>query len=334
MKNLMRIQLTLFTCLLISLPIQSQPGSTALRQGIEWGISHHYDRALALFDSLAVAFPQHPAPPFYRAAIFQSMMLDYETNAWQDTFYHSIEESIRLSKLLLRKEKQDASGYFYAGAAYAYKSAQLARDGKYWHAYRAIQTSLDYLNPLLRQDSSYCDALLGIGTYQYWRSRFTKNLSWLPLFPDHRQQGIDKIIRVSRCAQLSQSSAWSNLTWIYIRENKFKESIHYARLGLDAFPQSRFFLWPLAEAQFLDHNYQDASTTYQLLLKSTRDAPVNNGYNELVILWKLAQCAEKLGDLTEAQKKYQEVVHCRVDEEVSKRAENNKNMARKWLEKF
>ncbi len=227
----------------------------------------------------------------------------------------------------------DPWAQFYAGAAYAYKSAQLSRDGKYWPAYRAIQSSLDYLEPLIRQDSTFCDALLGVGTYQYWRSRVTIKFSWLPFFPDRRREGIAKILHASRCSRFSPASAWSNLTWIYIKEKNYDQAIHYARLGLEKYPSSRFFLWPLAEAQFLKADYAAAGETYTALLHSTRNAAHNNGYNELVILWKLAQSCEHLEQTAQAQIWYQEVVACPVDGAVSKRAENKKRRRGSVVEK-
>jgi tetratricopeptide (TPR) repeat protein len=329
------IRILLATAALFTLatPLLSQPALTALQQGVEWGITHHYDQALELFGSIATDYPEHPAGPFYRAAICQSMMLDFESNKWQADFYEGMDEAIRRSVHQLRLNPEDHWAQFYAGAAYAYKSAQLSRDGKYWPAYRAIQSSLDYLEPLVRQDTTFCDALLGIGTYQYWRSRITIKFSWLPFFPDRRREGIAKIIHASECAQLSPASAWSNLTWISIKEKDYPQAIRYAKLGIEKYPASRFFLWPLAEAQFLKTDYPAAISSYSTLLQSTTAAPHNNGYNELVILWKLAQCYDHLGQTTLARNYYQQVMKCPVDSSMSKRAENKKRNAEEWLKK-
>ena len=331
MKHAIRILISSLLLLASNPPLGAQPALADLQRGVDWGVDHHYDQALALFTRLDQDHPHHPAPTFYRAAIYQSMMLDYETVTWRPLFYQDIEQTIHRARQLLSHQPQDPQAQFYAGAACAYKSAQLVRDGKYWPAWRAIDTALDYLNPLLRQDSSHCDALLGVGTYQYWRSYLTKSLSWLPFFPDRRREGIEKIVRVSECGQLSQSSAWSNLAWIYIREKNYAQAIAYAEKGLTAFPGSRFFLWPLAEAHFLDHNWAAAFSIYDTLLISTRAAEHNNGYNELVILWKMAQCAEQMGDLQGAETLYWETAECRVDAEMAKRAENKKQAAAKWL---
>ncbi|HOY44420.1 MAG TPA: hypothetical protein PKY55_06670 [bacterium] len=312
-------------------PLSGQPPAALLRQGVELGVIHDYEPALDLFGRLSTVYPGRPEGPFYRAAIHQSMMLDFESDEWQELFYADLEEAIHRALQQLRLQPEDAEARFYAGAAYAYKSAQLSRDGKYWPAYRAIQSSLDYLEPLLKEDSTWCDALLGVGTYQYWRSRITIKLSWLPFFPDRRREGIAMITRAAACAQLSPASAWSNLAWISIREKEYDRAIVWSRTGLERYPGSRFFLWPIAEAQFLKGDYSAAIGSYSNLLLSTREAPYNNGYNELVILWKMAQCHERIGENDLARSYYQEMVDCRVAEEVRGRAESKIRMAREWL---
>ncbi len=309
------------------------PDVEVLRQGIEWGVTHDYDQALDLFNRISRDYPGRPEGPFYRAAICQSMMLDFESGEWRDSFYQSIDTTIALAKRLLRAQPRDPDAQFYAGAAYAYKSAQLSREGKYWPAYRAIQSALDYLEPLLKQDSTCCDARLGIGTWQYWRSRVTLHFSWLPFFPDRRREGIANIQRASECTRFSPASAWSNLCWIYIREKQYGRSIAYARLGLARYPTSRFFLWPLAEAQFLEADWAAALASYTTLLGVTRSAAHSNGYNELVILWKIAQCCDALGEKAQAIEWYRQVVTCPVAAEVAGRAQDKKERAAEWLKR-
>ena len=312
-------------------PLCGQPPASLLRQGVEWGVTHDYDRALELFGRITDDYPARPEGPFYRAAIHQSMMLDFESGEWQAFFYGDLEMAIHRAMQQLRRQPDDPEAMFYAGAAYAYKSAQLSRDGKYWPAYRAIQSSLDYLEPLLKRDSTWCDALLGVGSYQYWRSRITIKLSWLPFFPDRRREGIAMITHAADCAQLSPASAWSNLAWISIREKEYDRAISWSRKGLERYPASRFFLWPLAEAQFLKTDYSAAIESYSKLLQSTQEAQHNNGYNELVILWKMAQCHERIGEHDLARSYYQEVADCRVAEEVKGRAANKIRAAQEWL---
>lgn len=332
-----RLLLTLLLCSL-TMPLTAQPPLAtlpplaALQRGEELGINHHYDQALALFDSIAAADSTDPAGPFFRAAIYQSMMLDHESAEWQERFYDSIAEAAGRVNNQLRRDPHNPWARFFAGATFAYKSAQLSREGNYWPAWRAIRTSLGYLEPLYREDSTFCDALLGIGTWHYWRSRLTVNLSWLPFFPDRRSQGIAEIKHASQCARLSNASAWSNLAWIYIRENDYDQAIAYARLGLSRYPASRFFLWPLAEALFLKQAYAEALAAYTELHASVRASGQRNGYNELVILWKMAQCHEKLGQLEQARIHYELVARFSVAPELRGRAADKIKEARQWLE--
>lgn len=312
--------------------LASPPALAALQRGEALGINHHYDQALALFDSIAAADSNDAAGPFFCAAIYQSMMLDRESEEWRDAFYTSIGEAAGRALSRLQRNPHDPWARYFAGAAYAYKSAQLSREGNYWPAWRAIRTSLGYLEPLYREDSTFCDALFGIGIWHYWRSRMTVNLSWLPFFPDRRNQGIAEIKQAAKCAQLSAASAWSNLAWIYIRESDFDQAIAFARLGLGQYPASRFFLWPLAEALFLKGAYAEALAVYTGLHESVRADQQRSGYNELIILWKVAQCHDKLGDMEQARRHYNLVALGNVAPEMRGRAADKVKKARQWLE--
>ncbi|NLP11698.1 tetratricopeptide repeat protein [bacterium] len=288
-------------------------------------IRHRYAEALALFSSLADSFPKHPAPPFFTAAVYQSMMLDLESKRWSSSFYTHIDSAIHLAE----KNSHDRWHRFYLGAALSYKGYQLARDKKYLPAISQVVRSVKIMNQLLREDSSFCDPLLGVGNYLYWRS---KAVAWLPLVPDKRKQGMEQVRQACSCAQLSRWAAFSSYIWMMIEEKKYTEAVALCRRGLMQFPESRFFLWPLAESLFRHHDYAEAREVYEILLTSVAAAEPNNHYNEIVLHWKLAQCEQALGRLPAAQAHARRVLELRPDEEVRNRAEDEKKGARKLLE--
>lgn len=305
-----------------------------ISKGIELSIHEQYDAALALFDSVINGLPQHPAGYFFTAAIWQTRGMDFETSVWNDSFYTYIDNTLRLAEQLRDKEPDNAQAYFYLGAAHSYSSFQKGRDKKYFSAIKTAIQSVGELKQTLKLDSLWCDPYLGIGSYEFWRSHITRNFSWLPFFPDKRQMGIAKLQKTVNCETFSKWAAISNLAWIYIEQENFTDAIALAQMGLDVFPTSRFFLWPLGDAQFKDARYHQAMDTYTRLLQSVTAETMNNHYNEIVLYLKLGECYYQLEDYHQALTAFKKVLSIEPDKEVKDRVSKKKDKAAEWIGKI
>ncbi len=261
-------------------------------------------------------------------------MMDFETSRWKKVFYDHIDHTISLSKDQIAVEPGSKYAHFYLGAGYSYKSFQLARDKKYLSAIRTALKSISELNKTIQLDSSFCDPYLGIGSYLYWRSNITKKFSWLPFFSDRRKEGIEHLLYVTKCGTFTRWAAMSNLAWIYIEEKKYAPAINIASQGLTRFPNSRFYLWPLADALFLNQQYESAIQVYTTLLQSVSSEKVNNHYNEIVLYLKLGKCYYQLEDYEKAFNACMQALNIEPDEEVRDRANEKKQQAIKLLAKI
>ncbi len=321
---------TFFLVLLVfpkTLP--SQPSREEIQTGIDLSLEEEYETSLSHFAKLKERYPDHPAGAFFSAAVWQSRMMDFETKRWEREFFREIDQAVRLAKAGLKKNPKDNELHFFYGGALGYKSFQLGVNKRYLSAIKIAMSSIKELRRAGGADSSFCDPLLGIGTYQYWRSQITRNFSWLPFFPNHRERGIALIHKALDCGVYSRWAALSNLAWIYIEERDFRAAMECAKEGLARFPRSRFFLWPLAEAQFKNRDFPAAIVTYSLLLESVGRESINNHYNEIVLHWKLAQCHFKLGDYRAAQESCDKVLAITPDPEVKGKAKDKIEAAKK-----
>ncbi len=309
--------------------LPSQPSHDEIQKGIDLSMEEDYDIALSCFAELKEKYPDHPAGAFFSAAVWQSRMMDFESRRWEKAFFREIEQAIQLAKAGLKKNAQDAEMHFFYGGALGYKSFQLGLDKKYLSSIKIAMSSIRELKRAGASDSSFCDPLLGIGTYQYWRSQITRNFSWLPFFPNHREKGIALIHKALDCGVFSRWAALSNLAWIYIEEGDCEAAIECAREGLARFPHSRFFLWPLAEAQFKRADFSAAIATYARLLESVTQESINNHYNEIVLHWKLAQCHFKLRNYAAAQESCDKILSIVPDQEVKGKAKDKIEAAKK-----
>lgn len=312
----------------------ADPSIELIQKGIALSIEQKYDQALSIFEAMKHTYPDHPAGAFFTAAVLQSRMMDFETGKWQELFYREIDQAVRLAKQQLADNPQDSQMLFFYGAALGYKSFQLGRNKKYLSAIKTALFSIKRLNKAIELDSSFCDPYLGVGSYKYWRSNLTQKISWLPFFHNRKQQGIAMLERALRCSLFSKWAALSNLAWISIEEKDYDAAIKYSRMGLEHFPHSRFFMWPLAEAQFKNGQYQQALASYTDLLQSVTSASFNNHYNEIHLYWKIAQCYDRLGKPELAIQACQKLLAILPDKEVEKRAKDKKEKAKKLMSKI
>jgi len=271
-----------------------------LIKGIELGINENYSEARILFSAYSEKYPNEAEPHFYLATLWQSQMMDFETQVWEDSFRTEIDKTIQLCELSDEHQLADDLTHFYFASALAYKSFHISRQGRYITGIRLGLQAMDKLNQVVAADSSFFDAYLGIGSYLYWRSYLTRNFDWLPFFSDQREKGIALIQKAYAQGTISKWAALSNLAWIFIKEERFDEAIDCAQTGLTDFPKSRFFLWPLGDAQFLNMDFTGALETYHLILESVTSESFNNRYNETVLHLKIAHCLFELGDLANA----------------------------------
>lgn len=316
------------TAIFLSLsPCFSEITKTELLTGINLGIEERYDEAINYFSSLHQREPQSPTPGFFLATIWQSRMMDFESNQWREQFMSEIDVTIKLSSARLQENPGSTIDRFYLGSALSYKSFQISRERKYLRGIKLAIKGISEINRVIKADSSFYDAYIGIGSYLYWRSYLTRNFSWLPFFSDQRERGIKLIQTSYEKGELSKWAALSNLAWIYIQEKRYKEAIECAKKGLDRFPQTRTFLWPLGDAEFQNGDLDAALKTYKTLLKSVTAEKFNNHYNEIVLNLKIAQCYFELQEWDHARSSAQRVLHIAADKDIAHRLKNKKEKA-------
>ncbi|MBN1997696.1 hypothetical protein JW935_09100 [candidate division KSB1 bacterium] len=283
-------------------PNPNQEPEASIELAVEHSISSEYDEALTILKKLELYFPDHPAVLFFHAATVQSKMMDWECTEQRQEFYDYINKTITAGKERYHQNPQNQNALFFWGAALSYKSYQLGREKKYLTSVQVGLKSLGLLKQLVRNDSTFYDCYLGIGSYLYWRSTITKKLTWLPFFADYRKEGIRYIEKAYTNGKWTKWAALNNLAWIYIEEKQFVKAISCANQGLEHFPQSRFFLWPLGDAQLGAQNYHSAIKTYEKILDSIQNTEYNNHYNEILLYLKICTCWAELGDKNKAAK--------------------------------
>ena len=326
--------ITTIVLIVLIRPIKTQtiPAKEDLRHGMELCVQENYDQAFQFFTDIRQRYPKDPAPHFFMAAILQTKMMDFETLEWHNAFELEIDTTLALSEAILKVDPENIHARFYHGSALSYISFQMAREKKYLQSINRAITAMYQLHWVMENDSTCYDVYLGWGSYKYWRSYLTRHFNWLPFFRDQRQEGIEYIITAYEYGSFSKWAALSNLAWIYIQEGQYREAIQCAKTGLSTFPDSRFFMWPWADAHYGQGNYRASLEAYKKLLQSVRNEQYNNHYNEIVLHLKIANCYFKLGDVNASQNHVQALFAIHPEESVGKSLQPKFKEAEELLE--
>ncbi len=262
-----------------------------IRRGIRATILQRYRLANAIFDSLIAENPYDPRGYFYKAAAIQSKMMDAEDYSESPRFVVTIKKAIQFSDRIVAEMPGDAWATFYLGSGYSYYAFFLIQSRSYFSGLKLAVKGVGFLEKAVQLDSTVYDAYLGIGTYQYWRSRKTKFLKWLPFFPDKTREGLLNIKRALEKSRYARAAALNELIWVEMDREDWPQAIAYAKEGLRQYPGSRFFLWPLAEAYFRSGRFRSAERAFSNLMEQYLSENLPNQYNAAVCAYKVAVSA-------------------------------------------
>ncbi len=295
-----------------------------VNRGIDQTYNCLFDSAYNTFQKIINEIPDHPIGYFYQANALQSKMMDYETDRWEETFYQQIEKAIQIGIKRLGEGDENPWTYYYVGSSYNYKGLYQAQSGGLVSGFMSARKGLSYLTKALEIDSTMWDAYLGLGSYDYWSARFYKYLSWLPWIGDERFRGISRVRKAIDHGKVSRWVGINSLGWIEYDRKNYGGALNLFYTGIEKFPGSRFFLWGLADTYFQLAKYDFAIDIYKELLTSVNSIPMNNGYNQVVLHFKLVRSYM-------AQKKYEPALyHCdaimskKLSSKITKRVKNEK----------
>ena len=273
-----------------------------------------------------------PLSAFYRSALLAVEMVDYEDTLGLGRFYAESQRCIDLAEQRIEAGNHVADDYFYLGSTYAYMALFLGHHGSYWAAYRSALKSRNALKSCLAMDSTYVDALVGLGNFQYWMSRKLDVLNWLPVLKDEKDEGIAQLERAVEENARSKYIAISSLANICLDQGNYGEALHLARMGKSRYPGSRAFLWQEGAAALHLGLYSLSNRIYQALLLSVTSLERNNHYNEISCYASLVMGHYHLGDWETTVQLAEHALAIPLSEDVTSRKKRTLANIRHYLE--
>jgi len=281
----------LFTlyCLLTTAPNLNPPEVQALLQsGLAFAYVEEFDSAAVYFDELIERYPQNPSGYFFKAALLQVKMLDRSDYRAEEEYLSLMRTAIHRSEDILEHEN-NLWAEFYLGSGYTYRAVHEGLKGNYWETFKYGVKGGRILQNIIKKDSTFYDAYLGLGSYHYWASVTTKALRWLPFFRDERKRGIEEVKLSAEKSLYSKESALYGLIYIYLEEKEYDQAIRLSREMNQQFPESKLFLWPLAEALYLKKEWMNSIACYQQILKLIQNPDPSGYFNTIECRHRMAE---------------------------------------------
>lgn len=274
-------------------PLQDQKVQDILLQGIDLTLKQDYPGAKAIFESVARDNPDNPAGYLYLAGVMQAEYSDYE-NVFDQHLYDSLlAKGEALAERLLENKDSADWGYYYAGTALSYRAFSESENGSWPSVIIDGMNAAKMFERCLELNPQFYDAMNGLGTYYYWRSRKTEFLSWLPFINNKEKEGIKLLSTVVEKGTFDRFIAMNSLATVFIEEKQYDEALTIVQKGLALYPENRSFLWCLMGIveRMPQRDTAAIKSAVFRMLASVMKAPVRNPYCEAACRLKLAQFA-------------------------------------------
>ncbi len=266
-----------------------------LKSGITNIINQRFEEAVVDFKKLEKDCPDLPLGKIYLAACKIAEAYDLAEEYDMEFIEENLEEAKIIAEELIEADENKIWHYYYLALAEGYSSYYEAINNNWFSAISSGMNSINAYGICLNIDSTFYEAYIGIGTYEYWMSRSTEFLDGLPFYKDERTIGIEKLKEAIENSSYNSYLAINSLVWIYIEEQNYVGAIEIGQKAVNDFPSSRYFKWGLARA-YEDVDPRTSVNIYTELLNSYLTDHSTNLINEVVLKHLIAQQYFKIGE--------------------------------------
>lgn len=167
--------------------------------------------------------------------------------------------------------------------------------------------ALQYFERCLEIDSSFIEAQVVIGNYNYWSSVKTESLHWLPFIEDKRESGLKSLELALKHKFLTRDFALISLCYAYLNEERYLGAANLAETLRKKYPQSSKIKLLLAKAnEKLEP--QKSVQLYKELIRQYEKDNFENPYKLIELKSNLANLYYNLGRFSEANKICEDVL--------------------------
>ena len=267
------------------------------RSGIEALYNLDYDKAERDFKEIVKVYPTHPAGPQLLAARLWIKTL-YESRRLQSSLYSSesfyssgddkvdpkiigefrnlTREAKRLAEVRLKQNPKDIETLDWLAAIHGLKASfEEAVERRHFAALKDGDDAVDHHREVLKLDSSFIDAGLTVGLYEYVVGSLPlpiKVVAGITGFRGSKKKGLAMIERVAQEGTWSRDDAKTLLIVLYTREKRFTDALNHARELSARYPRNYLFRLEAADALVSQAEVERKNKNTEAAVKAEREA--------------------------------------------------------------
>ncbi len=287
--------------------INAEDVQDLIQQGLSYAYVEAFDSARVYFDEIIARYPDNPAGYFFKAGLLQLSMMDM-CHFKYGKEYLSLMKQVRNKADAILSQEDNPWASFYLGSSYTYQAVYEGLQGNYFETFQLGVKGGRMLQEIIKRDSTFYDAYLGAGTYEYFWARAARYLPVLKLSGGNVEEAIRKLHVAAQKSLYSGPTANNSLAFIYGEEGMFEEADRHIDTLLQHYPGGRTFIWNKAELEYKRKNYQDAKIHYQILFDAYDSIPAKNYANLAQCKLFIGKCYYELGDKQKAKQAFKDVI--------------------------
>jgi len=165
----------------VILPQNSKPSLQSekqLLQGLDATFKFDFEKSENIFNSLIENYPDAPAAYHFKSISYLWKYLDNKNDSNYVSFYNLSDSTIKKANDLLESDSVDTFLHYILGSSYSYRAMAYTRHESYMDAVLATKKSFSYLNNTILNDSTYYDAYMGLGLFNFMIAQTPPALKW------------------------------------------------------------------------------------------------------------------------------------------------------------
>ena len=223
-----------------------------------------------------------------------------ESDSGRDTIYDNAENIL--------EQEENPWAAFYLGSSYTYRAVYEGLKSNFWEAFNYGLKGGKILQSIVKSDSTFYDAYLGVGSYEYFWARASRYLFIPNLGGGNVEEAIRKLHVAADSGLYSGPTAKNSLVFVYGEEKIFQEADPIINELLTTYPQGKTFLWSKAELEFKREDYATAVTHYAELFSRYNSVTNKNYANLTQCKLYMGRCYTKLGEKDSARTAFKAVI--------------------------
>jgi tetratricopeptide (TPR) repeat protein len=275
--------------------------------GLEYAYVEKFDSSQVYFDKIIELYPENPAGYFFKAALFQVKMMDECHYNKEKEYLELMKQTITNAEKILEQEN-NLWARFYVGSSYAYQAVYEGLKNNYFETFTLGVKGGRMLQDIVKEDSTFYDAYLGAGSFEYFWARAARYLPLLKLIGGDVEEALRKLHIAAEKSLYSGPTTQNSLVFICGEEGQYDRATAIADDLLRRYPESKTFLWSKANLEFKKKNYSIAANLYQDLFNKYNKHNQKNYSNLAQCKLLIGKCYYELKEKEKAKEALKDVI--------------------------